>query len=303
MIGTERSREAGRVRIAAVVADLFRKKGDLQMKPALSMWSSYYVDLSPEEAISELARHGVRHCELSDEHAKTLLGRGAPREVGQAFGAHAAAEGVSVLQGHLWLACKICTDPDAVSVLTDWMTLFSAIGIRSAVLHCDRLADEKGITDQERLDRNVAVLRQLAPIARERGIVICLENLTWLYRPEDFRYLLDAVDSPALGICLDTGHLNLVGGDQAAFIRAAGDRLRALHVADNEGKHDQHLMPYGRGTVDIAAVTAALSEIGYSGLFNYEIPGERSCPLPIRAHKLTYIRACYDYLMQTCWQE
>ena len=35
----------------------------------LSVWSSYYVDLSPEDALRELKKHGFSYCELSDEHS------------------------------------------------------------------------------------------------------------------------------------------------------------------------------------------------------------------------------------------
>ena len=85
---------------------------------------------------------------------------------------------------------------------------------------------------------------------------------------------------------------------QKDFILHVGSRLHALHIADNEGERDQHMMPYGRGNVDFECVIRALREINYEGLFNLEIPGERLAPLEIRGFKLEYIRKCYDYLMQ-----
>jgi len=44
-------------------------------------------------------------------------------------------------------------------------------------------------------------------------------------------------------------------------------------------------------------VIHALREVGYEGLFNLEIPGERLAPLDIRGYKLEYIRKCYEYMM------
>ena len=41
-----------------------------------------------------------------------------------------------------------------------------------------------------------------------------------------------------------------------------------------------------------------LKEIGYDGLFNYEVPGECVCPMEIRAHKLQYAKAMFEYLMK-----
>ena len=74
--------------------------------------------------------------------------------------------------------------------------------------------------------------------------------------------------------------------------------MKALHIADNQGETDQHMMPFGKGKVDIEAVVRALKEIGYQNLFNFEIPGERKCPLAVRGYKLQYLKQVYDYLMK-----
>ena len=78
----------------------------------LSVWSSYYVDLTPEDALRELKAHGYSYCELSDEHALVLMERGEPAEVGKEFGKFARELGVELLQGHLFLNAKICKDED-----------------------------------------------------------------------------------------------------------------------------------------------------------------------------------------------
>ena len=82
--------------------------------------------------------------------------------------------------------------------------------------------------------------------------------------------------------------------------RSGAKYLRAIHIADNRGEWDEHLMPYAGGTVDFIDVVKALNEIGYQGLFNQEIPGERKrAPLELRLIKLHYIRETYEYLMST----
>ena len=83
---------------------------------------------------------------------------------------------------------------------------------------------------------------------------------------------------------------------QSEFIRTAGNHIKALHIADNEGERDQHILPFGRGGVDIASVVTEMKAIGYDGLYNLEIPGERKCPLEIRGFKLDYINKMFDYL-------
>ena len=46
------------------------------MEDRLSMWTSFFMDLSPEDALRELARAGWPCAELSDEHSRALLERG-----------------------------------------------------------------------------------------------------------------------------------------------------------------------------------------------------------------------------------
>jgi len=85
-------------------------------------------------------------------------------------------------------------------------------------------------------------------------------------------------------------------GDQAAFIEAVAPYLKALHIADNDGSGDQHLAPYGRGTVAWKSVLPALRECGYSDLFNLEIPGERRCPPEVLRLKLDYLKRLLDFM-------
>ena len=73
-----------------------------------AVWSSYYVDLSPEEMVDEFAKAGFFATEFSDEHGADLLKRAkennlTPNEVGQALRKHAESKGVYFPQGHLYL--------------------------------------------------------------------------------------------------------------------------------------------------------------------------------------------------------
>ena len=277
----------------------------------LSIWSSYYVDLSPEDAILEIAKQGYKYTELSDEHGAVLLERGDPKTVGAAFGAFAREHGVEIPQGHLYLKVRLCSnEEDSAAVLKNWLDLFEAIGIKNAVLHCDSIFPE-GLLEEEIRERNKAVLAQLVEHLEGKDFTICLENLgnsvspmengyykySVHYRVEELLWYIEQLGSEHLGVCLDTGHLNLTKAcSQGAFIRKAGKHLKALHIADNQGATDQHLMPFGVGNVNFEEVHAALQEIGYDGLYNLEIPGERKAPMEIRGYKLQYIKKCMEYL-------
>lgn len=273
---------------------------NLMQPEHFSIWSSFDVDLTPEEMVLELEVRNLHYCELSDEHGAVLLERpGTPAEIGKAFAEFARQHGVFFPQGHLWLRVQLCNDPNAVEILKKWLELFAAAGVKNAVLHCDGRFPE-GTPREEIIEENAKRLRVLAAHAETLGIRICLENLrTFCADAEELLKVIEAAgNSDALGICLDTGHLNIAdSGTQAQFIRTAGSRLHALHIADNEGQRDQHLMPFGAGNVDFADVMRALKEIGYRDLFNYEIPGERRLPLSLRLAKTEYLRSVTKYLM------
>lgn len=274
-------------------------RGDIKMK--LSIWSSYYKEFSPEDALLTFKKHGYDWCELSDEHALELIERGNPKTVGREFGSFAKELGVGVLQGHLFLNAKICK-PEDRELLKKQLDLFYEIGVKNAVLHCDnfsRLPENPGV--EFKREQNLAALVELTDYIKDTDMVICLENLRpprFTTSAESLLYFIDKINSKNLGICLDTGHLNLSENpSQIEFIEKAGKHIKALHLADNDGLGvDQHLMPYGRGVVNFVAVIREMKKLGYDGLYNLEIPGERKVPLEISYHKLDYIKKMFDYL-------
>ncbi len=262
------------------------------------MWSSFFIELSPEEMVQTFAQKGWRRLELSTEHAERLLKRPNPSATGEAFRKFADDNGVTFPQGHLWLTCDIATDnqDETIETLRRWLDLFVAVGIGAAVLHPGgfQLTDQ-GCERQKVRELNLRALNALTNHIDGTDLVICLENIPKTApEAEDLCAIIQTVGSEQLGICLDTGHLNLTSGRQSAFIHQAGPLLKAMHLADNDGSGDQHLMPYGLGTVRWDEVFCALKEIGYTGLLNFEIPGETEwaqCPLPIRLAKLDYLKA------------
>ncbi|MBN2311413.1 MAG: sugar phosphate isomerase/epimerase [Candidatus Hydrogenedentes bacterium] len=264
------------------------------MRPGF--WTAYLLELSPEDAVRAFAGKGWFELELSSEHAEALLGRGNPAETGAAFRAFAAELGVSVPQGHLWLECDILgPEQDAtLDALKQWLDLFLALDIRAAVLHPGGAALLRDGCDARAVfDAQVQALLVLTQHVAGSALTICLENLSVAPEAEDLCAIIDGVGNPHLGICLDTGHLNLASGDQLGFIRRAGSHLKALHLADNDRSGDQHLLPYGRGNVPWEDVVTGLKEIGYAGLANFEVPGERRCPFPIQLAKLDYAKALF----------
>ena len=288
------------------------------MRP--SMWTSYLIEWQPEEMVLEFARHGWHTGELSDEHGHDLLKRGDPARIGAQFRAFAADHGMSFPQGHFYLCTKGFRPEDqagrqaadiappedaaweeALAAMRRWVDLFSALGVEAGVLHLGggRLA-QAGWSPERIFERRCESVRRIAEYARGSGVTLCMENLgagSGVQSMDDFERLLAAVDHPQVAICLDTGHATISAVDCPDFIRRAGPRLKALHIADNLGRNDDHMLPYGRGVVPWKAVMQALREVGYTGLFNFEVPGENRCPRPVRLAKLDYAQALAAYMI------
>lgn len=103
-------------------------------------------------------------------------------------------------------------------------------------------------------------LDTLAPYARKHQVRIALENL-----PDDNYLTIEKVlanyPSDFIGICYDSGHGNICG-DGLAFLERFKHRLLAIHLHDNDGKGDQHLLPF-TGTVDWERLTQLIATSGY----------------------------------------
>ena len=102
------------------------------MTMKLSMWTSYYAEETPEDAVRLLKENGYDYCELSDEHAAMILSRGDAKTVGTEFRAYCESIGMQVLQGHLYLKVRLCDEAThPAEVLSNWLDLFLSIGIKS----------------------------------------------------------------------------------------------------------------------------------------------------------------------------
>lgn len=270
------------------------------MKTAI--WSSYYDELTPEQSIYELSKCGIRYCELSSKHADVLFYRDDPITVGKEFKKYCDAMGVKVPQGHL-SSCEGLLSDGAIEKLIRQIDLFRATGIKYGVVHCDLLTD-CDISYKEKLKKNVEALKELAEYVKGTEFIVCLENLCNITSSVDeLLRVIKKVGGRNFGICLDTGHLNLVGGNQREFILKAGRKLKALHISDNDGVVDQRIMPFGNGCIDFKEVFKSLKEVGYNGIYNLEIDGEINCPKEIRRNKAQYIKKSFEYLDMTVLEE
>ncbi|MBE6596950.1 MAG: sugar phosphate isomerase/epimerase [Ruminococcaceae bacterium] len=149
-----------------------------------------------------------------------------------------------------------------------------------------------GKTREEEWERNLALYRGLIPIIKKyKGVKICLENIFGrkpsrdiiegrLSNAEDPKRMIDILNAEAggdyFGFCLDVGHANLTRRNLKEFIKTLGPRLTILHIHDNDGRDDLHIVPYSclhdtkNHVCDWNGFVEGLKEIGYSGVLAFE---------------------------------
>ncbi len=170
------------------------------------------------------------------------------------------------------------------------MRICAYFGCRSIVMHGFKLAYHLG-TEEAEWEQTAAFLDFLAPMAKEMGITICIENLyngigghlvegpccNARKAVSRIDYFNDKYRAEVLGFCFDTGHANLVGLDFEAFLTTLDYRLKTLHIHDNDGIQDLHQIPYtftktreNTASTDWEGFINGLSRIRYDGVLSFE---------------------------------
>ena len=131
----------------------------------------------------------------------------------------------------------------------------------------------------------VRSVEEIVALASPLGVRVALEVIPNAMAMADALVeLLDDLDMPELGVCLDFGHAHMQG-DVVDAIESLSGVLAATHVHDNHGDRDEHLAPFD-GTIDWAGALTALQKIGYEGTLMLELAGaDPPAPALERARK------------------
>ncbi len=132
-------------------------------------------------------------------------------------------------------------------------------------------------------EENAEIYNELLPFAKEHGVKIATENM-WNWNdekgcaspaacssPESFIAHIDAVHDDFFVACLDIGHAEMYGVNTSAceMIEKLGKHLQALHIHDNDLKHDSHNIPFSM-KIDFEMIARSLMKIGYKGYLTLE---------------------------------
>ena len=161
----------------------------------------------------------------------------------------------------------------AVNAIRNSIEACGMLGIPHTVVHA--LAPH-GTTPDEFFELNVNFYKQFEEDLEKHKVDILIENSSALWHPfyflrtgEDMRRFVENAGISRMHICWDIGHGNAEGRNQYDDIVAMGDELHALHVQDNLGTSDAHIMPL-TGNTNFDMVMKGLCDIGYKGDFTFE---------------------------------
>ncbi len=190
------------------------------------------------------------------------------------------------------------------------------LGCPHIVIHGFKLVQYYGSEERE-WEKTREFIEYLAPMAKEKHIVICVENLynsLGTHKVEgpccDARKAARRIDeinekfgAEVCGFCLDTGHANLVGLDMEEFIQILGKRLKVLHMHDNDGCGDLHQLPYtftrtreNAPILDWDGFIRGMRRIGFDGVLSFETaPVLKAFPDDLKEDTLRFICAIGRY--------
>ncbi|MEN6473519.1 MAG: sugar phosphate isomerase/epimerase family protein [Syntrophaceae bacterium] len=152
------------------------------------------------------------------------------------------------------------------------LDLSESLGIPKGTIH---FWIDKRWAPPDLIPAKIELLANMASYARDRGVVLCIENLS--ERADSFAPAFEAV--PDLRMTLDIGHAQLLSRTNTSFefIERHFDRIAHLHVHDNRGGtsvHDDLHLPLGSGCVDYPQIFRALRLKGYQSTATMELKPE-----------------------------
>lgn len=267
------------------------------MHRALGISSSMLDPELPHEQLQAAADLGITHLELFVRAGSDLLDQPAAVEEVRASISEAGLELWSV---HAPFGGEVdMSAPDELARRGSVDTIHRAckvaeqLGAKWVVAHAGMKAEDP---EEDRL-RHCQSLRSINCLLVQTaalGLELAIEYLPgekprlWNNSSEILE-ILDMLDGRP-GVCLDVNHAN-TREPLNDVVHALGPNIGTLHISDNDGQQELHLLP-GEGVIDWSGFVAALDEIGYAGPLIFETSSESE----VYEHLEMALRAAVEHL-------
>jgi len=137
--------------------------------------------------------------------------------------------------------------------------------IPTAIMHLSR-----GLTPPPYNKAGIERMKKIVDVAEKYNVNLALENLRFV---EYIDYIFQNINSSKLGFCFDSGHNNFFTPD-IYVLNKYKQRLFALHLDDNMGDADIHMLPFD-GTTNWDTIIKTLKEIKYNDVLSLEVMQDR----------------------------
>jgi hydroxypyruvate isomerase len=139
--------------------------------------------------------------------------------------------------------------------------------------------NRKGMGDEEAWENSVALLKQITPLAEDKGVTICMELLNSKVNHPDYQSdrtlwgveLCKRVGSPRFRLLYDIYHMQIMEGDVIRTIRANFEYLAHFHTAGNPGRNEIT----AEQELNYRPIAQAIADLGYKGFFSHEYSPKR----------------------------
>ncbi len=180
----------------------------------------------------------------------------------------------------------------SLDTLTGAMETARAFHSPQVVFHTGFLPQYPPKAREKWLDGFSISLELLLNRAVDLDVRLAMEN-TYETDLSLFEQIFERFPTPALGMCLDTGHAACFGKiEPAEWAHRFADRICHVHCSDNNGRDDLHL-GLGKGVVNFRAQLLPIAKLG----------GDVSLTLEVGAEDALSSRDYIDQLVNTLLRE
>jgi sugar phosphate isomerase/epimerase len=145
----------------------------------------------------------------------------------------------------------------SVAEVVDAVRMAAGLGARMVTFHPGHFSPVAQLDPQRLRALTRDAVQRIDRAGREHGMPLAFENMPKMKMmafqgPAD---LLECIEGTDVGICLDVGHANTTGNIDDFL--ALGERVQNIHIHDNNGGWDEHLV-LGTGNLPLARIVSAL---------------------------------------------
>ncbi len=134
--------------------------------------------------------------------------------------------------------------------------------------------NRRGMPDEEAKENCAIGLRQLTPMAEDKGVTLCLELLNSKVDHKDYMFdhigwgvdVVKRVNSPRIKILFDIYHAQIMDGDIVRNIRDNFQWIGHFHTGGNPGRHEID----DTQELNYHFIARSIADLGFSGYIAHE---------------------------------